>query len=116
MQRGIGLTLVVASPQSRSPCADKASGRPGCFVCLDRAARANGHAGPPPFAGVRCVRVRKALTKSLISETNAQYAQRGLLMHAGISVDTTIIAAPRSSIDLAGVRGPEVQQAKKRNQ
>jgi len=57
-----------------------------------------------------------ALTGKLFAEVNDQLADQGITLRFGTLVDATIIDAPSSTMNEAGVRDPEMSSTKKGNE
>jgi IS5 family transposase len=58
---------------------------------------------------------RHALTEAIFAEVNAHLADKGITLRSGTLVDATIIDAPSSTKNKAGVRDPEMSSTKKGN-
>lgn len=56
------------------------------------------------------------LAEDIFKQVNASLVKKGLLLKRGSIVDATIIAAPSSTKNESGERGPEMHQTKKGNQ
>ena len=56
------------------------------------------------------------LAEDIFKQVNAHLSRKGLLLKRGSIVDATIIAAPSSTKNAEGERGPEMHQTKKGNQ
>jgi IS5 family transposase len=68
------------------------------------------------LVGFRHLLERHELTKRILSEINAVFAERNLLMREGTIVDATIIHAPSSTKNESKARDPEMHQTRKGNQ
>lgn len=55
----------------------------------------------------------KQLTRQGFDTINGHLAEKGLMMREGTIVDATLIAAPPSTKNKDGKRGPEMHQSKK---
>ena len=56
------------------------------------------------------------MAEDIFKQVNASLVKKGLLLKRGSIVDATIIAAPSSTKNESGERGPEMHQTKKGNQ
>ena len=89
------------------------------FVGLDGAARLPDEATILRFGKTpnpRRLLEKHALAPQVLAIINAGLAQQGLTLKTGTVVDASIIAAPSSSKNKDGQRGPEMHQTKKGNQ
>ena len=83
------------------------------FVGLDGAARLPDETTILRF---RHLLEKHELARQVLTIINAGLSQQGLMLKTGTVVDASIIAAPSSTKNKDGLRGPEMHQTKKGNQ